>query len=259
MAHRPDRPRPTTDHGRNDRFPDTGRRRILLGGGSAGLVLALAGCASAEAQDLGDILRGALGNPGTTRSGIDGVTREEADSGLREALIQGAVASALRLGQTDGYWGDAAVRIPLPGRLGQLQRQLDRFGMGGPLNDLQLRLNRGAEAAAPAAVDIFTNASRGLSITDVIGVLRGGETAATDLLASRTRPQLLEVFTPPVREGLDSSGAGQAFDRVRARYGLSDGSLGQIGQIAGIGSGDGSLKDQFVGFAVGKALDGLFH
>ncbi|MCU0881161.1 MAG: DUF4197 domain-containing protein [Hyphomonadaceae bacterium] len=228
-------------------------RRFMLTGALAGSAAAFSG--QAYAQDGRRVLEGLLGAASNRRGAS--LNPADADAGLREALINGAIASALRLGRVDGYWGDQTVRIPLPGSVGSLQRRLRPIGLSAPLDDLQLKINRGAETAAPMAVDIFRDAIRGLTITDAVQVVRGGPTAATTLLDTRTRPQLTEIFTPPVRGGMDQSGASQALDGVEARYGRQ---LGSASAIFGRSqTASGSLKDQFVGFAVGKALDGLFR
>jgi Protein of unknown function (DUF4197) len=228
-------------------------RRWLIAGSLATGASLLAG--GAIAQDRRRILEGLLGAAASSRTSR--ISSGDADAGLREALLNGAIASALRLGRVDGYWGDAQVRIPLPGSIGSLQRRLRPLGLSGMLDDLQLKINRGAETAAPMAVDIFRNAITGLTINDAIQVVQGGPTSATTLLDTRTRPQLTTVFSPPVRSGLDQSGASAAIDSIEARYGRQ---LGNASAIFGRGQSSGAtLKEQFTSFAVNKALDGLFR
>jgi Protein of unknown function (DUF4197) len=191
-----------------------------------------------------------------------GVTNQEADSGLRQALTNGAIAAVLRLGKLDGYWADNRVKIPLPNPLDSLQRRLTPLRLSGSLDDLQLKINRAAELAAPAARTIFSDAVRTLTVEDVVGVLRGGETAGTDLLKTKTRPQLVTLFNPPVTTALTQSGAGRGFDRVVSRYGPEIQRLGGLVNLGGANADlkpGASLKDQFVSYSVGKALDGLFY
>jgi hypothetical protein len=225
-------------------------RRWLLGG--LGATAALAAPGLAGAQDLGRIL-GQVAQSGLPR----GVSERDAQSGLREALSNGAVSAILRLGRADGYWGNPVVRIPLPDPLDDVQSLLRPLRQSRMLDDLHLFSNRGAESAAPQARTIFLDAIRSFSITDIVGVLRGPETAGTQLLSERTRPGLLGLFRPPMVGALDQSGASPTFERVANRYNR------QIGRLGGFGSGmttsGGSLRDQFVDFCVGKALDGLFH
>jgi len=175
-----------------------------------------------------------------------GVTGRDAESGLRQALSKGAVAAVLRVGRLDGFWADNHIRIPLPGPLGSLQKTLSPLGMGGPLDDLQLKINRAAETAAPKAKKLFVDAITGMTVDDVVGVLRGGDTAGTQYLRNRTGGQLGELFRPPMRQALDSTGAMRSLKRV-----VADNNVG------GLFGGDPAAS--LTGFAVGKALDGVFY
>ena len=103
----------------------------------------------------------------------------DSSGGIREMLIAATRAATGRLGRTNGFFGDSIVRIPLPGILGSTQRRLQPLGLSGPLDDVELRMNRAAESVMPVARDLVINAVRNLSISDGIGILRGGDTAAT--------------------------------------------------------------------------------
>jgi|APTNR8051073442_1049403.scaffolds.fasta_scaffold03516_6 hypothetical protein len=238
-------------------------RRLLLGAGF-GVSGSLLYTQFAIAQDLSKIL-GAIGsnNAGASNGVLglpSGVTNAQADTGIREALTNGAIGAVLRLGRLDGYWADGAVRIPLPNPLGSLQRNLRPLGLSRQLDDLQLKVNRAAEAAAPQAREIFVNAIRSFSISDVVSIVRGGNTSGTDLLKQKTKPDLMARFRPPMLASVNSSGAGPVFDRVSNRYGRELQRLGGLNNISGSQiSQNASPKDQFVDYAVSKALDGLFY
>jgi len=45
---------------------------------------------------------------------LDQISNREAVSGLKAALEKGAVYAVQTLGRTDGFFGDARVKIPLP-------------------------------------------------------------------------------------------------------------------------------------------------
>jgi hypothetical protein len=206
------------------------RRQLLL------FFLAVAGPEAALAQNLGQVL-----GQGLPR----GLTKTQAEGGLREALTQGAVNAVLKVGKTDGYWGDNKIRIPLPGVLGQTQRTLKNVGLAGPLDDLQHKVNGAAETAAPAARDMFVGAIRSMTVEDVVGLLRGGPTSGTDYLKRTTSTGLTGLFRPPMSQALNSTGAIRSLDRVVASNRLG-GALGK------------SPSDTLTDFAVGKGLDGLF-
>lgn len=206
----------------------------------AGLVVTAA-ASPALAQTAADILRQVAG----ARTSGGPLSNADAESGLREALTTGAVNAVLRVGRLDGYWKDGAIQIPLPGLLGDAQRLLKPLGQSRLLDDLQLRMNRAAETAAPRARDLFVAAIRGMTVQDAIGIVRGGETAGTTYLRGRTEDPLRTAFRPIVAEALGGAGALRAFDQAVRRHGAQ----GLVGA---------SPRDALTDFATAKALDGLF-
>jgi hypothetical protein len=292
-----------------DHDNQTERRAFLLGV----IMSSFGGAAFAQSTTkiLEDLARAAAAratNPSTpsAASTVSGALRgganlsaTDADGGIRQALGSAALASALRLGKLDGYWADGKVRIPLPSPLDSLQSRLKPLSLSTPLDNFQMRLNRAAESTASGAGTIFTNTIRSLTISDAIQIVRGGDTAGTDMLKARAQPQLVSLMTPPMASAVESSGAGAALDRINARYGQEISRLGGLSGLARYGTttpatnaapapaasgplifGAGatpapaagttpattpaaaaqpnSLKNQMIGFAVDKALDGLF-
>lgn len=287
----------------------TERRALILG-----LVASSFGgvaFAQSTAKILEDLARAAVARgvttpaatPTTTNAntrGGAGLSLGDADGGIRQALGNAALASALRLGRLDGYWADGKVRIPLPSPLDSLQSRLKPLSLSTPLDNFQMRLNRAAETAAPRAGAIFLDTIKTLTISDAIQIVRGGNTAGTDMLKSRATTQLAALMTPPMSQAVESSGAGAALDRINARYGREIARMGGLSGLSGYGvtpsatnaaptsaAGVGplifgatgspaaptpatattsamaaaqpnSLKNQMIGFAVAKALDGLF-
>ena len=111
-----------------------------------GAALALGGCEALPAGDIGSILGDISANAPLTTA--------EIDAGLRQALEIGAGNVTGRLGQEGGFFNDQAVRIPLPGRLGELQTELAKVNLSGPLDDLQTRMNAAASASMPKAREL---------------------------------------------------------------------------------------------------------
>lgn len=187
---------------------------------------------------LGEIVNGASANvPG-------GLSSLEIDAGLRQALEIGATNVASQLGAEDGFFGDDAIRIPLPGRLGELQDNLQKVGLSAPLDDLQLRMNRAAEAAMPDARKLMVSAVKSITLDDAVGILQGGDTAATDFLRGRTETSLRSALAPHVDTALTNSGAFQSLDGVTSRYGLT--------------SVASNLKGDMTDHAVNLGLSGMF-
>lgn len=209
-----------------------------------GAALGLSGCqTTGGGGDVVTVLGGVLGEM-AGQGGQSGLTQYEIEAGLREALTIGTERVASQLGRTDGYFGDPEIRIPLPGDLGELQRGLAQFGLSGPLDDLQLRLNRGAEAAVPQARDLVIQAVSSITLEDAVGILNGGDTAATDFLRGKTETGLRAALRPHISSALQGAGAYTALDRVATANGL--------------GSLSASLREDLTDSAVTYGLDGLF-
>ncbi len=210
----------------------------------------------AAAQNLLDQGRNLLNQP---PSGA-GVTKPGATSGSGASLSQGEIGSGLkdalkvasqrvvgRVGKTDGYNGDPAIRIPLPEPLQKIEGPLKAVGASGTLDDLQVKMNRAAEQAAPKALGIFTDAASKMSIDDARGILNGPQDSATQYFKRTTSASLTTSFHPIVDKELSSVGAVSAFKATQAKAAA----IPMAGQeVQGF-----DLTD----FTVGKALDGLFH
>ena len=193
-----------------------GRFVRAMAGASAFVLCAMLSPALAQSRDLGKVFSDALHQrlPGDTRQ----LSSAEVSDGLKEALSVAAERASSRLGARDGFFEDPEVRIGLPGVLVGVQSRLRPFGMSGPLDDLELRVNRGAEAAMPAAKKLVVDAIRSMTIEDAMSVLRGDDTAATQLLRSKTEVGLKQALSPYVESALSDAGALRAADSVVNRY-----------------------------------------
>jgi hypothetical protein len=224
------------------------RRAMLFGFG------VWVGASAAEAQSLQDILNGVLKKDGGATGGSAtnailgaGLSQTDASNGLKEALRLGAIAATGRLGKLDGFFADGKVHIPLPGTLAKAQSSLKPLGLSRPLDDVELKMNRAAEASMPAAKTLFVNAVNSITLTDALSILRGGDTAATDFLREKTTPGLTGLLRPKMETTLKTTGAFTALDRASA----------SVAQFGGTNMG-ANLKGQVIDFAVTKALDGAF-
>lgn len=211
---------------------------------AAALAVIPAGAALAQTptpQPYSDLSRGLASvlSKGKTPSAAD------ASAGLKEALTKAAGTVAAQLGAKDGYFGDPKIRIGLPGALGDAQKRLKPFGMAGPLDDLQIRMNRAAEAATPEAKRLVVNAVSSMTFEDAIGILKGGDTSATDFLRGKTQANLSTALRPYVTKALADAGALNALDKAVAKYG------------GGLTPTD--TRTWLTDKAVAGALDGLFY
>lgn len=169
--------------------------------------------------------------------------------GLREALEVASETVIDRVGQPGGYLRDEAIHIPLPGFLGDAQQALSAAGVAGLLNDLETRLNRAAEEAAPHARELFLDAIGEMTLEDARGILNGPDDAATDYFRRTMTPNLKATFRPIVDRELQRVGAVATLDTVSQR-------LENIPFASGL---TGDPKARLVDHGLEGALDGIFH
>jgi hypothetical protein len=193
----------------------------------------------------GDLLKQATGqSTGTPPSGQSSLASGEIASGLKEALQVGSARVVERLGTTDGFNADPKVHIPLPEGLQTVHEALSRVGMGGLTEDLELRLNRAAEAAVPKAGDLFVDAISRMTIDDARAIWKGPPDAATRYFEGKMSEPLAAEMRPVVEASLTEAGAVQAYDHAMGRYR----SLPFVPD----------LKSDLTGHVVDGALSGIF-
>jgi hypothetical protein len=210
--------------------------------------LPLAQEAYAKGTTIEDVLK-ALGlntHDQKTQGTAKSLSAKDADAGLRSALAQGTDAAVNRLAKVDGYWADPVVKIALPGPLATAQRTLKPLGASRLLDEVHLKMNRAAELAAPIARGLFIDAIKGMTITDAVSIVKGGPTSGTDYLKKTTSPRLTSLFIPPMEDALQSTGAVSYLSKAIKRNRL--GAYVKEEPKAYLGK-----------YAVGLALDGLFH
>lgn len=216
------------------------RRMLMISACSA----AAAACTTAQ-QD--EILGAVLGQTGG-RAGA-GLTQAEAAAGIRAALNNGIGSAIDTVGRRGGFLNDSVIRIPLPGFLQRTQSTLSRVGLSGALDNLETQLNRGAEAAAPVARNIFFDAVKGLTIQDAIQIVRGPSNAATEYLQRTTTPRLTTLFRPIMVNALNQAGAIRTYDNLVA-------SLRNVPLAPQYGA---DSKQKLIDHGVSKGLDGVFY
>jgi hypothetical protein len=187
-----------------------------------------------------DVLKDTVNNVSVTPSSSGKV-----DLGLKEALNVGIKNTIKYLGKHDGYFGNAAVKILLPEKVRQLEPALRGIGYGPQIDEFTLSMNRAAEKAAPLAADIFSTAITEMSFDDANKILRGGDTAATDYLKTKTYDKLLEKFQPAVRKTMSEYKVTQKYDAIN----------GKVQKFPLIGRAVNLDVNKYVS---SKALDGLF-
>jgi hypothetical protein len=179
------------------------------------------------------------------RANLDALTNKDATTGLKAALEKGAGVAVDLLGKTDGFFGNDAVKIPLPDFLKKTQKLMRGLGMGKQADELELTLNRAAEAAVPEAKKLFTDSIRKMSVQDAKGVLTGGQTSGTDYFKRTTTDQLRERFMPIVKRATQKVKLAEKYNEYAAK-----------GAQFGLVKKEQANLDDYV---TQKALDGLFY
>lgn len=168
----------------------------------------------------------------------------DASAGVKTALERGAVAAVGLLGRTDGFLGNALVRIALPGYLNDGAKILRALGQQKRVDELVTAMNRAAESAVPQAQELLVSTVRTLSVQDAVRIVKGGDTSVTDFFAGRTRAPLSERFLPIVTQATEQVSLAEKYNAV-----------------AGKASGLGLVKKEdanIQSYVTRKALDGLY-
>jgi hypothetical protein len=173
-----------------------------------------------------------------------GLSNADIVSGLKEALSVGAQQSSSQLSALDGFFKNAAIKILLPEEAQKVEKTLRDVGLGSLVDKAVLSVNRAAEDAAKSAAPIFVNAVKGMTIQDALGILKGGDFAATSYLKQKTTLDLTNAFRPVIEQSLSKVGATKYWTDVFTNY----------NRFA-----TNKINPDLTSFVTGKALDGIFY
>ncbi len=139
----------------------------------------------------------------SSTSGVKPLSNDEVINGLKEALTVGTNNSTASASKLDGFYKNAALFIPFPPEAIKVKNTLDELGLQSQTDKFVMTLNRAAEEAAKNAAPVFIDAIKGMNITDGFAILRGGDSAATHYLKSKTTNELTQKFTPIVQAAIN--------------------------------------------------------
>lgn len=147
--------------------------------------------------------------------------------GYSPAQLNGAVKEALQLSVTratdqlaasGGYGQSNRWRLALPESVQPVADTLKQLGLGGPLNQVESLMNRGAELAAAEAKGVFLDAVNAMAVQDALGIIRGGNTAATDFFRSVTEAQLSARYKSIMQNQLQQLGFYKQYQQILTTY-----------------------------------------
>jgi hypothetical protein len=165
-------------------------------------------------------------------------------AGLKQALEVGAQNSGSQLSALDGFFKNAAIKILLPEEAQKVEKTLRDLGMGSLVDKAVLSLNRAAEDATKSAAPIFVDAIKTMTISDALGILKGGDFAATNYLKTKTTSSLISAFKPVIQTSLDKVSATKYWTDVFTTY----------NKFA-----TNKINPDLSGFVTDKAITGIFY
>jgi hypothetical protein len=182
--------------------------------------------------------------------GTTPLTEAEIIRGLKEALVVGAGNSVALTNKTDGFFGNPRIKIPWPqeaaGAYNYINTNLP--SLQPLLDEVVLKMNRGAEMASAKAKPIFIDAVMSMTISDARNILYGGNNAATQYLNQRTYAALHAAFKPEIHNALESVGAATVWSNITNPY----------NRIARITPGVNVINTDLSDYTTSEALKGLF-
>ena len=132
----------------------------------------------------------------------------------------------------------------MPPEAQKVERALRSVGLGGEVDKAILAMNRAAEDAAAQAAPIFINAIKAMTIQDGLGILQGGNGAATRYLKGKTTAQLTNAFRPVIENSLRKVDATKYWAEVFRLY-------NQMPFVS-------KVNPDLTAYVTEKALSGLF-
>jgi hypothetical protein len=224
------------------------KKVILLSASFAMFVLAT------QAQGFKGILKNATKRDSAVKTDIKKVlkstgtkqslTNDDIINGLKEALNVGTNNATKQLSAVDGFFKDAAIKILMPAEAQKVEKTLRNMGMGKLVDNAILSMNRAAEDAAKQAAPIFINAVTHMSIQDGLGILKGGDFAATNYLKDRTTDSLTNAFRPVIENSLKKVNATKYWNTLFTTYNKF--------------SAD-KVNPDLSAYVTEKSLSGIFH
>jgi len=173
-----------------------------------------------------------------------GLSTADIVAGLKQALTVGTQNSTGKLSAVDGFFADAAIKILMPPEAQKVESTLRNVGLGSVVDKAILAMNRAAEDAAKSATPIFVDAIKQMTISDAIGILKGGDFAATNYFKQKTTAALTNAFKPVISKSLSKVDATKYWKDVFTMYNRFSST---------------PVNTDLPAFVTGKAIDGIFH
>lgn len=137
---------------------------------------------------------------------------------VKQTLELSSTRAADSLSKAGGYFDNPAMKIMMPEQFNNITSTLRQFGFGRYVDDIEKSMNKGAEQAAAKAGEMFVASIKNMEVDDAIGIIRGGNTAATDYFRAETEDQLRQEYQPIIRKNLQEVGFFDEYERLLDIY-----------------------------------------
>ena len=173
------------------------------------------------------------------------LTEKDIAAGLKETLKIGSERVVSQLGKHNGYLNDKAIHILLPENLQKAHKTLNKLGLGHYTKELETKMNRAAELAAPKAKIIFYSAIKEMRWQDVKVIYNGNNDAATQYFKNKMTPALKQMMKPLIDQTLAQAGVIKAYQHAVKQYH----SIPFVPRV----------KNDLTGYVMDKGIYGLFY
>ncbi|MCG8492069.1 MAG: DUF4197 domain-containing protein [Sneathiellales bacterium] len=219
-------------------------------GSALALLIAFSALQTTQASFLDDVkktldkqLGGSSDNGAASGGAALGVS--EVTEGLKEALKVGTETVVNQLGADGGYENDPSIHIPLPEKMQQAQKFLRQFGLSGMADEVETRLNEGAEAAAPKTKELIIKAINDMTLEDAKRIYEGPDDAATQYFRKSSTTELKNTIRPVIDQSLKDVGAIDSYNTLMGEY-------SKLPLVP-------NIQSDLTEHATDLALEGIFH
>lgn len=175
-------------------------------------------------------------------------SNSETGNAIKQALKQGVNVAVKQLGKEDAFYRTSA-KILLPKELQSVGEKARQFGLGRYVDDFELSMNRAAEKAVPKALDILVTSVSRMTLQDVIGIMQGGNDAATQYFKRTTKAEIGRQFLPIVRQKTQATGVTRNYKKLASK-------VNTFGRLAGVSL---PVEQDLDGFITQQAVTALFN
>jgi len=155
---------------------------------------------------------------------LSDLSNKDASAGLKAALEKGSLVAVAKLGVENGFLGNEKVKITLPQKFDKARELLKLTGQSRKFDELEVSMNRAAEAAIPFAKPLLMDAIKSMTVKDAKNILGGGDTSVTDFFRQKTSDTLSVKFLPLVKDVTDKTQLAKKYNSVMAqaqKYGIA--------------------------------------